>query len=181
MKNLQPLEELERWWEKPDPWDYEKNPEDINRRAMLLASLPKKKYARILDIGCGNGFVTNRLPGEEIIGIDISANAIKHANKNKPSHIQYFQSSLFQLSEISYLKDSQYDLIVITGVLYPQYIGESNRLVYLIIDNFLRVYGDLVCCHIEDWYTSRFPYVTISRDFYPYREYIHLLEVYRKL
>jgi predicted TPR repeat methyltransferase len=178
MKHLQPLQELETWWERPDPWEYENNPDDLNRRAMLLSVLPRKKYKRILDIGCGNGFVTHRLPGEEIIGIDVSANAIHHARESAPPHIQYHPHSLFQLPHLKWKQE--FDLIVITGVLYPQYIGRSNRLVYLILDDLLKTEGDLVCCHIEEWYGSRFPYVTLSRDFYPYREYVHVLEVYRK-
>lgn len=178
MNQLQPLQELETWWERPDPWEYENNPDDLNRRAMLLSALPRRKYKRILDIGCGNGFATQRLPGEEIMGIDISANAISHARLSAPPHIQYRQCSLFQLPRVGW--KCEFDLIVITGVLYPQYIGKSNRLVYLIVDEQLKTGGDLVCCHIQEWYNSRFPYVTLSREFYPYRDYVHLLEVYRK-
>ena len=179
MNHLQPLPELEKWWEKKDPWEYDNNPDDLHRRAMLLSALPRKKYKRILDIGCGNGFVTHRLPGEEITGIDVSENAIHHARKSAPPHIQYQQASLFHLPHLNW--DSAFDLIVITGVLYPQYIGRSNWLVYLIIDDLMKSGGDLVCCHIDEWYSARFPYVTLDREFYPYREYVHNLEVYRKI
>lgn len=175
---LQPLDELEEWYEKPDPWEYENNPDDLNRRAMLLSVLPKREYRRVLDIGCGDGFVTVRLPGREIIGTDISANAIRHAVKNKPSHIAYFQHSLFDLPGQGW--DESFDLIVITGVLYPQYIGNSESLTYVIIDDLLQSGAHLVSCHIDEWYKARFPYITLRREYYPYREYTHVLEVYQK-
>jgi predicted TPR repeat methyltransferase len=179
MNQLQPLSDLEKWWENPDPWEYENNPEDINRRAMILSALPQKRYKKILDIGCGNGFVTHRLPGEEIIGVDISTNAISHAQKAGFFHIRYYPYSLFDLPRLSWTQS--FDLIVITGVLYPQYIGKSHRLVYTILDDLLVMGGELVSCHIDEWHESRFPYNTLHREYYPYREYIHLLEVYRKI
>jgi len=178
MKHLQPIAELEKWWEKEDPWNYNQNPDDQNRRAMLLSLLPKKQYERILDIGCGDGFITSRLPGREVIGVDVSTNAIQQAQKNSLPHIQYQLCSLFDLPTMGWAQN--FDLIVITGVLYPQYIGDSELLAYLIIDNLLQSTGHLVSCHIDEWYSSRFPYVTLHREFYPYREFNHILEVYQK-
>ncbi len=72
------------------------------------------------------------------------------------------------------------DLIVITGVLYPQYIAKSIRLVYVLIDQLLKPGGVLVCSHILDWYQSRFPYLTVSREYFPYRDFSQILEVYTK-
>lgn len=180
MNIIQKIEEIEKFWEDPDPWNYENNPDDLKRRALLLSLLSKDKYKKILDIGCGNGFVTVNLPGDEIIGIDISTNAINHAkNRSKGlDHIKYFRASLFDLVEYNW--DRAFDLIVITGVLYPQYIGHSELLVYLIIDNMLQVGGHLVTCHIEEQYNARFPYITLRREYYPYREFSHILEVYLK-
>jgi len=180
MNILQPIDELEKWWESPDPWGYENNPDDLNRRAMLLSVLPKKHYQKVLDIGCGNGFVTTRLPGKEIIGVDISANAIRHAKDRSKdfAHIQYLQHSIFDLPELGW--SDSFDLIVITGVLYPQYIGKSEKLAYMIFDDLLKKNGHLVSCHIEEWYHSRFPYITLEREYYPYREYVHILEAYEK-
>lgn len=180
MNVLQPINELEKWWEDSDPWKYEKNPDDLNRRAMLLSVLPRRQYQRILDVGCGNGFVTERLPGEEIIGIDVSKNAIAHAQKRSKDlkHIKYLQYSLFDLPYLGW--SDSFDLIVITGVLYPQYIGKSEKLSYIIIDGLLKSGGHLVSCHIDEWYICRFPYVTLVREYYPYREYNHIIEVYLK-
>jgi len=72
------------------------------------------------------------------------------------------------------------DLIVITGVLYPQYIAKSIRLVYVLIDQLLKPGGILLCSHISDWYRSRFPYLTLSREYFAYRDFSQILEVYSK-
>jgi 2-polyprenyl-3-methyl-5-hydroxy-6-metoxy-1,4-benzoquinol methylase len=175
---IQSKENLEEWYEKPDPWGYETNPADLNRRAMLLSVIPQKPYARVLDIGCGNGFVTNRLPGDSIIGIDQSENAIAYARSRKAPHIEFLQKSFFELQEANWSR--RFDLIVITGVLYPQYIGEGRLLAYTIIDELLKPGGHLVCAHILEWYQCRFPYITVTREYYPYRDYSHILEVYVK-
>lgn len=180
MRVLQPVNELEKWWEKADPWDYENNPDDLNRRAMLLSVIPQRQYQKTLDIGCGNGFVTVRLPGKRITGIDISKNAIEHAIKRSgdSGHISYQQNSFFDIPQLGW--SGSFDLVVITGVLYPQYIGSSMNLAYILIDDLLKTGGVLVSCHIDEWYSCRFPYVTLSRDCYPYKEYNHILEVYQK-
>jgi predicted TPR repeat methyltransferase len=180
VRSLQPLEEIEAWWENPDPWQYENNPDDINRRAMLLSVLPARQYQKVLDIGCGNGFVTERLPGKKIIGIDVSENALCHARKNAKAkkHITYLHHSFFDLPHLGW--EDSFDLVIVTGVLYPQYIGKSEMLTYLIVDSLLKKSGHLVSCHIDEWYTCRFPYTTLTREYYPYREYNHILEVYVK-
>ncbi len=172
---VQSREELEQWYEKPDPWGYETNPDDLNRRAMLLSVLPRKRYKNVLDIGCGDGFVTWRLPGDSIVGVDISANAIAYAKSKNHPNVEYLQKSLFELPEMGW--QHRFDLIVITGVLYPQYIGEGRMLAYTIIDDLLELGGHLVSAHILEWYHCRFPYITLTREYYRYREYSHILEV----
>ena len=178
MERLQSIEELEKWYENEDPWRYEQNPDDLQRRAILLSVIPKKQYNKVLDIGCGNGFITNYLPGKKIIGIDISSRAIQFAKKKAPPHVEYFTYSIFDLPFLEW--NNFFDLIVLTGVLYPQYIGNSEKLIYSIIDDLLIPNGILISCHIEEWYFSRFPYITLHREYYTYREYVHLLEVYLK-
>ncbi len=176
--SIQSRDELEKWYQTPDPWGYEGNADDLNRRAMLLSVLPKKRYARVLDIGCGDGFVTHRLPGAAIVGVDLSEKAIEYAKRRETPHIDYRQLSLFDLPGAEL---GRFDLVVITGVLYPQYIGDGHLLAYTIVDDLLEPGGHLVCAHITEWYRCRFPYTTISREYYRYREYSHILEVYVKV
>ena len=82
--------------------------------------------------------------------------------------------------DIGKLDIGEFDLVIITDVMYPQYIGNSLNLIYLIIDKILRKRGTLISVHINEWYKARFPYLLLREYFYNYREYTHRLEVYVK-
>ncbi len=174
---VQPISDLEAWHKKKDPWGYEEHPDDLKRKNILLDLLPKKEYGNVLDIGCGQGFLTRFLPGKKVVGVDISNAAIQHASKFATERLTFRQGSLFDLM---CEQQERHDLIVITGVLYPQYIGASSSLVYRIIDRVLAANGILACVHIAAWYKSRFPYPLLNSLSYDYREYVHWLEIYGK-
>lgn len=175
---IQPLNELEVWHKKRDPWDYQNTKSDEIRREILINEIIRKKYTNILDIGCGQGFITEHIQGDKIIGIDISHEAIRHAKVNsKNTNIKYLQGSIFNMNEIF---NEKFDLIIITGVLYKQYIGDSSSLIYQIIDNLLMENGELILVHIEEWKICNFPFRKIKEIKYPYREFTHNLEIYSK-
>ena len=174
---LQSLKDIETWHSTPDPWGYETHPDDVLRKDILLAELPAREYMRVLDIGCGQGFLTRDLPGKRVTGVDISAEAIAKARMIQDKRLDFRQESIFDLSPPP---KSGYDLIVITGVLYPQYIGHAHTLIYHIIDSQLAHDGILACVHIDGWHEARFPYLILKEHFYAYREFTHRLEVYTK-
>lgn len=179
---VQPKKDLEKFFTNKDPWDYETNPYDRDRKEILLNQLKKlPKPKKVLDIGCGHGFITRDLPGDKVIGVDIAENAVKQAKKNAQKHVSYVAANLFDLLTIKQISNNKYDLIIITGVLYSQYIGESNTAVYEIIDDLLNDNGYLVSVHINEWYKSSFPYPQLNMTMYKYREYMHILEVYKKI
>ena len=174
---IQSKEELEDWYSGADPWGYFNNSQDAIRKARILSAIPQFNYENVLDIGCGNGFLTNELPGKQVIGLEISEKAVQWANEHAAPNARYIAGSLFDLPD---LQLPPMDLIVITGVLYPQYIGNSHRLVYILIDNLIKPGGILLCSHIYEWYKIRFPYLTISREYFAYRDHSQVLEVYVK-
>jgi SAM-dependent methyltransferase len=174
---IQSKDELENWYSEADPWGYYENPQDIMRKARILLAIPQLNYENILDIGSGNGFLTNELPGKQITGLDISEKAVQWSNEHAAPNARYLCGSLFDIPDLNL---PPMDLIVITGVLYPQYIAESIRLVYVLIDRLLKPGGILVCSHIYEWYKVRFPYLTVSREYFAYREFSQVLEVYCK-
>ena len=183
---IQSQEDLEQWYNTADPWNYEDSLDDIKRRDILLAEIPKRAYQNVLDIGCGSGFVTRDLPGKHIFGTDLSTQAIKQAkqsgkrrNKSESnSAIKYSVADLFKLQE--HFSDKKFDLIIITGVLYPQYIGQSQTLVYHIIDSMLKKDGILASVHINEWYKSQFPFLKLQEYMYKYLTFTHRLELYIK-
>ena len=174
---VQNEDELDAWHGRPDPWGYETHSDDQLRRKILLAELPDRRYGCVLDIGCGQGFITRTLPGDSVVGADISAEAIRKARPLESERLRFVHASLFDLPE---KVAGKYDLIVVTGVLYPQYVGKALNLVYHVIDTMLSEDGILASVHIDDWYSARFPYLMLRENFYAYREYTHRLEVYVK-
>lgn len=174
---IQKKEELEQWHNNEDPWGYNSNADDLVRKNILLSEIPEKTYKKVLDIGCGQGFITKDLPGKIIYGVDISQSAIDFANKITSDRVQFKQGSIF---EIDKLFDIKFDLIIITGVLYSQYIGKSSNLIYLLIDKILEDDGILISVHINEWYSSQFPYFKVKQLYYDYREFTHNLEIYSK-
>lgn len=172
---VQSADELDDWYSTEDPWGYESNEEDAQRKRVLLSELPKRPYQRVLDIGCGNGFITRELPGDQVIGMDISGKAIKFARKHASARTQFVVGSVFSMSETV---SGPFDLIVITGVLYPQYVGNALSVVYQNLMERLAPEGILASVHIDDWSRARFPLLRLSEHFYPYREHTHRLEIY---
>ena len=168
---------LDTFYSDPDPWGYHSNSEDAKRRDVMLAAIPKRKYAATLDIGCGNGFITAHLPGEKVIGVDISQKAVEYARRTATERTTYLAADLFQLRADTL---GTFDLIIVTGVFYPQYIAKAQVLAQLIVDQLLQSDGVLVTVHIDAWYRTRFPYLLGSQLTYPYREFTHLLEIYFK-
>mgnify|MGYP000954079121 FL=1 len=76
--------------------------------------LKGKKNLRILEVGCGNGYLSysmNKL-GHNVTGIDLSANAIANAKKN---YGNYFVNS--SVEDFSKNNNEKYDLIVSTEVI----------------------------------------------------------------
>lgn len=174
---IQSKEELEKWYEKNDPWEYDNNPHDSKRKEIFFSEIPTGNFTNVLDIGCGNGIITNNLPGKNVTGVDYSKKAIEQARKRCKKNINFVEASIFDLSKVF---NQKFDLIIITGVLYPQYIGNAENLIYMIIDNLLAPGGYLVSVHVDKWYKARFPYLMTKDYNYDYRDFIHKFEVYKK-
>lgn len=170
--------DLERFYSNPDPWGYFSHSDDHCRRHILVSELSRYQLGRTLDIGCGNGFITEAIPASVVVGVDISEAALIAARSRAPAgSIEYRQGSLFDLPHMDLGK---FGAIIVTGVLYRHYIGNSLPLVYRIVDDLLQPAGLLFSAHIDNWYFARFPYARIRSIEYQYRSYRHLLEVYRK-
>jgi 2-polyprenyl-3-methyl-5-hydroxy-6-metoxy-1,4-benzoquinol methylase len=146
---VQSAAELDSHYSQPDPWGYNGNPHDTRRKAELLSVLPSRPPGRVLDIGCGDGFISFDLPGQHITGVDLSAAAIGWAQRRlaqlppaEAARFQFEARSLFDLPQAGW---APFDTVL-----------------------------------IADWNPPRFPYALLDTALYPYREYTHRIEVYRK-
>lgn len=179
---VQSPQDLDQFYRSADPWNYDTTHDDLERKGRLLSLLPQVTFTRTLDIGCGNGFVTVELPGTAVTGVDFSARAVEFARERtaqRPdaSRFTFHAASVFDL-EPAHL--GTFQLVVITGVLYPQYIGHGFARIRQVIDGILEPGGFLVSCQIDKWSPWRFPYTTVDVSYYQYREYTHRLEVLLK-
>lgn len=158
---MQPKSEIENWYKQPDPWGYESNESDKNRKQRILEILSVySTFDRAIDIGCGEGFITQDLPANEIHGIELSDNAAERLPKNvKRVH----------------KPEGKYDLILCTGMLYRQY---DYRKFLDWINEHAR--GIVLTSNIKSWQINDLPdkYLLYQEDF-PYREYTQNLRVYR--
>lgn len=177
--SVQSSSELDAFYQIDDPWGYDTNPHDQRRRSELLSLIGHLRPRRTLDIGCGNGFVTLTLPGKEVIGVDLSEMAVKHARQraSQLANGTRFRFEAMDIFDVDPERLGLFDLVVITGVLYPQYIGGAICVVRAIIDAIAAPGAVIASCHISDWKPPRLAHVLIDEVVYPYWDYTHLLEV----
>jgi SAM-dependent methyltransferase len=80
--------------------------------------LPQRRYRNILDVGCGLGTFTRKLApfGEQVLGTDISGEAVAQAAKLSVGHpnVAYLQRDMLDTSTL----DFAFDLIIIADTLY---------------------------------------------------------------
>lgn len=79
-----PRQPLEAYYDQPELWDaarYAENPQH-GLRARLIASLLEPSLDVVVDMGCGNGFITRHLTARLVVGLDPSMEALRHFNGN---------------------------------------------------------------------------------------------------
>jgi hypothetical protein len=157
---MQSKQELEDWYSEPDRWGYFNSQEDMIRLKKILYMLGwgKKKYKRAIDIGCGEGFIAQHLPAEEIQGLDLSDNALSRLPAN-----------VIPVSE----PQGKYDLVISTGTLYKQYDHEAiYKTIMSCASEFILIAG------IEDWLIEYDFGVRLQFNVFSYREFTQKVSLY---
>src|ERR1051325_9347875 len=72
---------MEGLWGRGDPWNIENSTYERDRCIYLLKMLEGRRYGRVLEIGCGAGYLTRMLTAhaDHIVALDISQTAIDRA------------------------------------------------------------------------------------------------------
>jgi 2-polyprenyl-3-methyl-5-hydroxy-6-metoxy-1,4-benzoquinol methylase len=107
-------------WEtqyKSENWSHLSDIRELARYSMIVGYCNYfKTFGSILDIGCGEGILQNRLGSQaysRYIGIDISAEAIKRASNNGNDR------TFFLCSDAAiYKPDERFDIVIINECLY---------------------------------------------------------------
>ena len=117
---------MDSLWERGDPWDLESSTYERDRCVQLLTMLEDRRYDRVLEIGCGAGYLTRLLASRanHIVALDISKTAIERART-----LDTRQAEIdFRVANIMDYKpqiDGPWDLVVFSdtmcylGWLYP--------------------------------------------------------------
>jgi hypothetical protein len=158
----QTREELDDWYAKPDPWGFQSHPADAERKRRILDAMkrPGPKFKRALDIGCGEGWITQDLPAGVIHGYEWS----EVARSRIPAPV-------VAVDEPS----GKYDLILVSGILYTQY---DYRGVHELVEKHAGKGATVVTCHIKDL-EQPLPADPEMVDEFPYREFTEVIRRYR--
>ncbi|MDQ3403881.1 MAG: bifunctional PIG-L family deacetylase/class I SAM-dependent methyltransferase [Actinomycetota bacterium] len=130
----------------PDPWDTAGRWYEQRKRALVLASLPRRRYRRALEPACGTGELTRELTErcDEVVAFDPVPEAVARARATAPE----------ARVEIGALPDAitsePVDLAVLSEILY--YLGDDDLTASLdrLID-VLEPGGHLVAVHWRPW------------------------------
>jgi 2-polyprenyl-3-methyl-5-hydroxy-6-metoxy-1,4-benzoquinol methylase len=116
------------FYAKNDPWNTQDSTNQFLYAGFVKLFLNKKRFINVLDLGCGNGFLTNLLIQRcsNVTGIDISSNAIQYAKMNTNGNVTFIVSGA-----IRYLQGvhQKYDLITCFEMLY--YLEEKDQILLL--------------------------------------------------
>jgi hypothetical protein len=165
--------EIDESYKIPDPWGFRSNPDDaIRKREIINACISQRSiYAKALELGAGEGWITKDLPAVEKHGLEISLNA----RNRMPS---------FVFPRIAIEPDEKFNLIVAAGCLYSHY---DYRLFFKIMrENISELCGYVVTCNIASWERPELAkdnflgLTPIYSKIFPYREFVQKLRVFRK-
>jgi predicted TPR repeat methyltransferase len=117
---------MEGLWERGDPWDLENSSYERERCVQLLDMLEGRRYRRVLEIGCGAGYLTRMLTAhaDHIVALDISQTAIDRARSLSAGQTQV-DFRVANIMEYKPQADGPWDLVVFSeticylGWLYP--------------------------------------------------------------
>ena len=169
---MQPIDEIEKEYEREDPWGFKTNKSDLIRKHLIINCLESRypQFDRALDIGCGEGWVTKDLPAKEKYGNEVS----KNARARFPKDVKECE-----------VPRGKYDLVITTGTLYEHY--DWRNMCRLIEQHSSKV---ILICNIKGWevykndqprmFESIFKAKQVFNYQFDYRNYKQQMRVFEK-
>jgi SAM-dependent methyltransferase len=164
---------LQRYFEwfhrNPDPWRHAVDPYEISKYDTTLKFVPQRPYGRILDAGCSEGNFTHRVAGAhpeaEVLGVDVSARAVRRASALSPAAVGGEHALTTRFEVLDFLNQDPggtFDLVFCAETLY--YLGRDERLRSASerLRSFMNPGASLILVH--GWPESRDLYRHFDRD-----------------
>jgi len=100
-----------------DPWKFATSAYERDKYAETLASLPRPRYLRGLEIGCSIGVLTAQLAPrcDRLLAVDVSATALADARRRCQSCSNVEFAQMFAPRE---WPEGEFDLILLSEVVY---------------------------------------------------------------
>src|SRR5580765_2521161 len=110
----------------PDPFDFETSAYEAAKYQHTVASLPRERYKRAVEIGCSIGVLTLRLAAkcEKLLGIDISDRALARA-RARCAHLPGVKFERMTVPDE--FPDQEFDLMVVSEVAYYWSVDDLAR------------------------------------------------------
>ena len=129
----------------PDPWRFASSAYERDKYRATLASLPRKRYAEALEIGCSIGVFTRRLAErcDALLALDVVPSVLDAARERCAActNVRFFLGAVPDA-----WPDGRFDLIVLSEVAYYLDRRDLARLAVR-IESALRPGGDVVLVH----------------------------------
>ena len=109
-----------------DVWGYRASPDHLARADWILAALPQLRFRHVLEVGCAQGFLTERLAGraERLVACDFSPEAVAQAQR----HLSGAPHVECRIADIrDGFPDAGFDLLLFSDVLYYLSRSETDR------------------------------------------------------
>ena len=147
-----------------DPWQYQTRWYEKRKRDICLAILPQPQYNNAIELGCGNGVLSELLAQRcmSLVSIDGNQRAVQLAKARlaEVSHVKVIQGVIpnvlmtlndavleaYPLTDGTSTNKSPFDLIVISEILYYLSPNDIDTVISWTQQN-LAIGGTLLCCH----------------------------------
>ena len=128
-----------------DPWQFESSPYEQAKYQATVVALDGRHYAAGFEVGCSIGVLTERLAGlvQDLLAIDINDRALDQA-RTRCRCLRHVRFSHMQMPQD--WPSEQFDLIVLSEVVYYLDQGDLNRLVQRVRAS-LKPGGDVLLVH----------------------------------
>ena len=141
---------------RPDPWGFRGDAIAQERRGLIIELLSRRRFSRLLEIGCAEGWMTPMLAdlADELVSVDLSEVALERAR----GECRNVRNVTFQQLDlvVNPLPAGLFDCIVCAGVLVFLPVDVQQIVCRKLIAS-LRYGGDLLLEHVREPYPGEVP------------------------